>query len=279
MKAGSIKVIGKMANTIIVAILIVAALNVWMYLQQPAMIFFPVDEFYQTPPDWGLDYEDVSLTTSDGLRLHGWYLPHQDSNKVLLFFHGNAGNISHRGESLAVFHELGLNVLIIDYRGYGRSQGSPSENGVYRDARAAWDYLRQSKGFASTHIILFGRSLGGAVATRLAANVQPGALILESTFGSARDMAAAVFPLLHRLIFLRFRFNSAQVIKRVESPLLVLHSPDDDIIPYRQGRRVFEAANEPKRFVKMRGDHNSGFVQSQPAYKSELNEFIVKSIP
>lgn len=268
-----------MINAILVAILIVAVLNAWIMLQQPRMIFFPVEEFYQTPSDWGLDYEDVTLTAKDGTRLHGWYLPHQGSSKALLFFHGNAGNISHRGESLAIFHRLGLNILIIDYRGYGRSQGKPSENGLHEDARAAWHYLTQVKGFNKANIVVFGRSLGGAVAAQLAAEVQPGALILESTFSSARDMAAEVLPLMHHVIFMRFRFNTQQVVKQVKSPLLVLHSIHDDIIPYHQGRKIFEAANEPRRFVRMQGDHNSGFTQSQLIYESALGEFIAKAVP
>jgi hypothetical protein len=249
-------------------------LNGWMYLQQPGMIFFPYSRVTETPVAWGLEYEEVWLETSDGLHLHGWYIPNQESEKVLLFFHGNAGNIAHRGDSVAIFHGLGLNVFIFDYRGYGRSEGTPNEQGLYRDARAAWAYLTQDRGFHGEDVILFGRSLGGAVATRLATEVQPAGLILESAFSSARDMADQVFPVLSRLVFLRFRFNVAAQIKKVHCPVLVLHSPDDEIIPYRQGEKVFAAANEPRVFFQMTGDHNYGFLRSQPAYGQALGAFI-----
>ena len=129
-----------MVNTLIVAVSALIALNGWMYLQQAAMTFYPERALGATPASWGLAYEDVFLSAQDGVRLHGWYIPRQGSKRVLLFMHGNAGNISHRGESIAVFHRLGLNVLIFDYRGYGKSHGSPSERGLYQDAAAAWHY-------------------------------------------------------------------------------------------------------------------------------------------
>jgi fermentation-respiration switch protein FrsA (DUF1100 family) len=229
--------------------------------------------------DWGLPYQDVNLTTADGIQLHGWYIPHADSSKVLLFFHGNAGNISHRGASIAIFHRLGLNVFIIDYRGYGKSQGDPDEAGLYRDADAAWQYLTQEKGVDKDNIIIFGRSLGGAVATRLAAEVHPAALILESTFSSARDMAKSLFPIIYRLLIFRYRFNSMGRIKQINCPLLVMHSPDDEIIPFHVGEKLFNAANEPKRLIKMKGDHNNGFLLSQPAYEQSLRAFINTHMP
>ena len=265
---------GNIVGGLSVILIGVLLLNGWMYLQQGAMIFFPGRSLIATPATWRLDYEDVFLNTEDGVRLHGWYIPRQDSDRVLLFLHGNAGNISHRGESIAVFHRLGLNVLIIDYRGYGRSQGSPSEQGLYRDAAAAWHYLIDTRGFESKDIILFGRSLGGAVAARLASEVQAGALILESTFSSARDVASYLFPFLSRLMVLRYRFDTAGYLHSVASPLLVLHSPEDDIIPFYLGEKVYLAGGEPKAFVKMQGDHNSGFLQSQPRYEQELGRFI-----
>jgi fermentation-respiration switch protein FrsA (DUF1100 family) len=266
------------ASGIIVALVALLVLNGWMYLQQPHMIFLPYRQLDQTPADWGLAYEDVSLEALKGPRLHGWYIPHQGSRRALLFFHGNAGNISHRGESVTIFHRLGLNVFIFDYRGYGQSAGKPAEAGLYEDARAAWSYLTRERGFAPENIVLFGRSLGGVVASQLAADVQPGALILESTFSSARDMAHAVFPVLSRLIVLRFRFNTVAYIKDVTCPLLVVHSPDDEIIPFRLGEKIYQAARAPKALVRIRGDHNTGFIVSQPAYEDALAEFILTQV-
>jgi fermentation-respiration switch protein FrsA (DUF1100 family) len=153
-----------------------------LYLLQPSMVFLPSPDIEETPSNWGLAYEDLWLRTGDGVRLHAWYLARPGARQVLLFFHGNAGNISHRRASLEIFHWLGLDVLILDYRGYGRSAGRPTEAGLYLDAAAAWDYLVKTRGVAPSDIVVFGRSLGGAVAARLAADARPGALILESTF-------------------------------------------------------------------------------------------------
>ncbi len=264
----------RMIQSILLLLFGLALLNGCMYLQQSSMMFFPYATLDQTPAAWGLTYEDVFLDTDDGVRLHGWYIPRQGAKRTLLFFHGNAGNISHRGDSVEIFHRLGLNVFIFDYRGYGKSQGKPDEKGLYQDASAAWRYLNNEREFSQDDIILFGRSLGGAVAAKLAAEVQPGGLILESTFSSARDVANAVFPILSRMIFLRFDFNTTSHVRRVACPVLVLHSPNDEIIPFRLGEKVFQAANEPKSFVKMRGDHNSGFITSQPDYERTLGAFV-----
>ena len=263
-----------MIKNILLIMLGVALLNSCMYLQQSSMVFFPSATLVQTPEQWGLEYEDVFLESEDGVRLHGWYIPQSGSKLTLLFFHGNAGNISHRGASVEIFHRLGLNLFIFDYRGYGKSQGTPDEKGLYKDARAAWRYLIDERGFEPKDIIVFGRSLGGAVAAELAAEVQPGGLILESTFSSAKDVADVILPVVSRLIILRYDFNTAAHIKRVTSPVLVLHSPDDEIIPFDLGERVFEAANEPKTFVRMRGGHNNAFLMSQPDYERALGAFV-----
>ncbi len=268
-----------MLGSVATSLLVLVLFSSLLYLQQPSMIFFPYREHASTPAEWGLEYDDVSLKAQDGTRLHGWYIPRQESDQVLLFFHGNAGNISHRGESVAIFHRLGLNVFIFDYRGYGHSQGKPSEEGLYEDARAAWHYLTVTRGIDKADIIIFGRSLGAAVATKLASEVQPRALILESTFSSARDMAKAIFPILSYVAIWRFKFDTADYIRGVTSPLLVMHSPEDEIIPFQLGEKVYQAANEPKRFVSIKGDHNTGFLRSQPAYERALGEFILSHVP
>jgi uncharacterized protein len=263
-----------MLSSIFILLVVLLILNGWLYLQQPGMIFFPQRALDATPEDWGFDYENVSLQTEDGLRLHGWFIPRPGSDRVVLFFHGNAGNISHRGDSVAIFHRLGLNVFIFDYRGYGQSEGSPGEAGLARDAVTAWEYLQQMRGYNRDKIIVFGRSLGGTVATRLAARVKPGALIVESTFSSARDMARRIFPLVSRLIVLRYQFDTMRYIEQVKCPVLVVHSSEDEIIPYQMGQKIYQAASEPKYFLEIRGDHNSGFIQSQPDYEQGLSKFI-----
>lgn len=249
-------------------------LNGMMWFLQPGMVFYPTRTLQATPQDWGLAFEDVELTAADGVKIHGWFIPHPLATHTLLFLHGNAGNISHRGDSIAIFNRLGLSILIIDYRGYGRSAGSPSEAGLSLDALAAWNYLVDGRGIAPDRIILFGRSLGASVAAELASRVQPGGIILESGFSSARDMAHHLYPGLHRILYRRFDFDTAARLAQASAPLLVLHSPDDEIVPYALGRRLFDAAPPPKRFVDLHGDHNRGFLASQPEYARQLADFL-----
>lgn len=249
-------------------------LAIWYYLRQPAMIFFPSQTHIATPSEWGLTYEDVELVSEDGIKLHGWYLPYEGSSRTLLLLHGNAGNISHRGDSLQIFHRLGLNVLIIDYRGYGKSEGDPDEEGLYRDARAAWQYLEAEHEESMGKVVIFGRSLGGAVAAKLASEVQPAGLILESSISSARDFAATMHPLLPYLNYIRYDFDAAEAVRKVYSPLLVLHSQEDEIIPFELGKKIYQSANEPKYFQPLQGNHNSGFLQSQPQYELVLLHFL-----
>lgn len=247
--------------------------NIIVFLLQPGMLFYPYKELESTPAEWGLEYEDVQITASDAVKLHGWYLPVKGSRQVVLFFHGNAGNISHRGESLAIFNSIGLNVLIVDYRGYGKSEGSASEQGFYRDAMAAWQYLI-TQGFKSGDIIIFGRSLGGAVATQLATQVKPRALILESTFSSTRDMIDRMMPFASKFVYMRYSFNTEETIKRVTSPVLVMHSKSDEIVPYELGQKVYQAATPPKKFYQLVGGHNDGFVASMPGYRYRIKSFL-----
>ncbi len=263
-----------MTGTLLNLVVILGLLTGALYLTQPSLVFLPTRELQETPADWGLEYEDLWLTADDGVRLHGWYLPSPGARRVLLFFHGNAGNISHRGASIEIFHRLGLDVLILDYRGYGHSEGRPSETGLYRDAAAAWNYLVESRGIAPDRIVVFGRSLGGAVAAHLAAETHPGALILESTFSSTRDFVNLAYPVLSWLIVRRFAFNTESRLEAIRCPVLVLHSPDDDVIPYRLGQQVFQAARPPKQFVDLLGDHNGGFLLSQPRYERALASFL-----
>jgi len=264
----------RVVKNIITIFLGVALFNGFMFLQQPSMVFFPNTKIEQTPNDWGLDFEEVYFNTEDGLKLHAWYIANNQAEKTLLFFHGNAGNISHRRSSIEIFHNLNLNVLIVDYRGYGKSEGNPSEQGFYKDATAAWYHLLDERGVDASDIIIFGRSLGGVVATELAARSKPAGLIVESTFSSARDMANAMLPLVSNLVFLRYDFNVLEFIQQVNAPVLVLHSPDDEIVPFRLGKKIFNAANEPKTFVEMRGGHNTGLLMSLPEYEQTLKQFI-----
>lgn len=249
-------------------------LAAFLFVFQANYVFFPSRVMGATPADAALAYEDVSLQTEDGESLHGWFIPAAEADLTLLFLHGNAGNISHRLESLRIFHELGLNSLIVDYRGYGRSTGKPSEQGTYRDAQAAWQHLVEHRGTPPDRIVIFGRSLGGSVAVWLAAQQAAGGLIIESTPTSIPDVGAKIYPFLPVRLLARIHYNAVGLIGEVESPVLIVHSRDDEIIPYAHGERLFQTAREPKMFLPIRGDHNAGFLISGQDYVQGLQEFL-----
>lgn len=253
------------------------ALLLLLFILQPRLLYYPnlpSRDITATPEDIRLSYEPVAIVTEDRIKLDGWFIPAQDARGVLLFFHGNAGNISHRLDSLKIFNDLRLSVLIFDYRGYGRSEGRPSEQGTYRDAEAAWRYLTEQRHVPPHDIVFFGRSLGAAVATHLASRHAPKALILESAFTSVPDFAAELYPFLPARWLARFRYNTEDYLRSVDCPVLVVHGRDDEIIPYAHGERLFAAAREPKRFLEIWGGHNEGFLLSGQHYVKGLDAFL-----
>ncbi|HRQ05539.1 MAG TPA: alpha/beta hydrolase [Nitrosomonas halophila] len=247
-----------------------------LYILQPIFIYFPDNAVRMKPTGFGLSYETVTLTTADGTNINGWWLPHENPRATMLFLHGNAGNISHRLQKLQIYNRLGLSVLIVDYRGYGQSEGSPTEQGTYLDAEAAWAYLTQVRRIPARDIVLYGESLGGVIAARQASQVAAGALILESTFTSVRDMGKHYYPFLPVNLITRIHYPALEYIQAVASPVLVIHSPTDEIVPYKMGQKLFEAASPPKDFLEIKGDHNGGFLRSGELYTDGLNQFIQK---
>ena len=229
--------------------------------------------------------EDCYFGTSDGIRLHGWYCtPHRKANgssnpiaaeMVLLWFHGNAGNISYRYDMIrAMMIGIPVQVFIIDYRGYGRSEGKPTEQGLYLDARAAWDYLTNERGVSPERIIIFGKSLGGAPAIDLASQVEPAGLIVQSSFTSAREMAAVVMPLLPG-VFLHTKMDSVAKISRVRCQKLFIHSRADEVVPFELGYRLYQAAPEPKQFYEVNSaPHNSTFMVGGKRYLDAIRSFV-----
>jgi fermentation-respiration switch protein FrsA (DUF1100 family) len=265
-----------LVSILTIAISIYVVLALMLYLFQGRMVFLsnlPDRALSASPSDVGLDYEDVSLTTSDNERLHGWYIPAVDSSGVLLFFHGNAGNISHRLDSIKIFHELGLDTLIIDYRGYGQSTGKTTEQGTYLDAQAAWDYLINSRRIPADQIIVFGRSLGGAVGAWLGVQHTPAAVIIESSFSSGVDMARRIYPFMPVRLITRLQYPVVDYAGRLNCPVLVIHSRHDEIIPFAMGQAIYAAVKQHKRFLELRGDHNNGFLISQEDYIAGLKDF------
>ncbi len=268
-------------NALILAATLYGAMLLTLFLRQDSLIYYPDlpnREYEATPKDYTLPYEEVTLTTSDGIRLAAWFVPAEDPRGALLYAHGNAGNISHRLDSVRLFHDLGLSVLIFDYRGYGRSRGEPDEEGTYRDAEAAWQHLTALRGIKPEHTVVFGESLGGAVAAHLAARHRPGALILASAFTSVPDLAADLYPLLPVRWITRYRYDTRRYLQDVHAPVLVAHSREDEIIPFSHGRSLHENAHEPKQFVELRGGHNDLFLMNSEALARATEALIARHL-
>jgi fermentation-respiration switch protein FrsA (DUF1100 family) len=265
----------KMLVTIVFGLFLgYVAIIALVYIGQKRMVYFPIKEISFTPLDIGLTFKEVSLTTEDGTAISAWFVPADNERGVLLFCHGNAGNISHRLDSIRIFHDLGLSVLIFDYRGYGNSNGSPTETGTYCDAEAAWNYLTGEREYSPGRIILFGRSLGGSVASMLSTRCNPAALIIESGFTSVPDMGKKIYPFLPVRLLSRYDYNTLMNVQRTDIPKLFIHSPDDEVIPFEHGRKLFETAAGPKEFLQISGDHNYGFLNSGKVYIDGLDKFI-----
>lgn len=244
-------------------------------------IFFPFKypQGYWHPETFGLQVEDCYFKTIDGCQLHGWFVHKEDAVATLLWCHGNAGNITDRLDNLAKLVRLPVNVFIFDFRGYGRSNGSPDEKGIYLDAEAAYDFLVSRKDVEQDKIILFGRSLGGAVAVDLATKRKCAGLILESTFTSAKDMAKSAFGFIPIHLIIKTKFNSVDKISQIQVPILFLHGTSDRTVPPELGRRLFEAANNPKEFYQIHGaDHNDTYIVGGKSYFDKLLQFTQQTM-
>ena len=235
----------------------------WSWAEK-RFVFFPETEVMSTPDQAGLQYEDVELPTADGLKLHGWFLPapsgfYNRRTQTWLWFHGNGGNVGTRvGQLERAHHLLGVHQFIFDYRGYGHSDENSTERGTYQDARAALSYLQQRPEIDPGRVVYFGHSLGAAVCIELAMDNPPYGMALINPFSSIRDMTALTLPIPFAGMFVRGHYNSVQRISRVHTPLLIIHSEHDEIVPHEQGVKLYRAANRPKRFVTLRGaTHNN----------------------
>jgi len=263
------------ALAIAVAYLVVVALVV---LFQARLVYFPSRDLAATPASAGLPFEEVALAASDGVRLSAWFIPAEKPRGVVLFCHGNAGNISHRIEIAAYLRRMGLSALLFDYRGYGRSEGTPTERGTYLDAEAAWNWLVEQRGVAPRRIVAWGESLGGPIAARLATERRLGALVLQSTFTSLPDLGAQLYPWLPVRLLSRLKYPTLAYVAEARCPVLVLHSPTDEIVPCSHGRRLFDAAKEPKAFVELTGGHNDGFLLSGRPFADALEAFLARHL-
>lgn len=267
---------------IVILVLFYLLYCTFLFVAQGRLVFSPSNNMAFTPEETGLPIEEVYLS-SEGYRIVGWYMPATDSSSLrhryVLFFHGNAGNISHRVTTFETLYALGVNVLGIDYRGYGLSEGKPTEQGLYQDAETAYKWLCEEKGINPESIFLFGRSLGGAVAIELATRVPSAGLIVESSFSSVADMGALAFPLVPTRLLLRYKFDSVSKIGKVNVPVLFGHSPADNLVPYRMGRALYEQANSPKGFLELQGSHNELSYLETDSYHKTLKRFLETGNP
>jgi len=263
-------------NLLIAAAVAYALMILFVFLYQPRLVYFPQveRELTATPRAAGLDYEDVTLTTADNVKLHGWWVPSRNARGTILLMHGNAGNISHRLGYLTMFNRLGYSVLLFDYRGYGKSGGHPDEEGTYRDAEATWLHLTGTRNVAPRDIVMVAESLGGGVATWLALKYPPRALVLASTFRSVPDLGAQIYPWLPVRLLARITYDNLGRIAKVDAPVLIAHSRDDDVIPFAHGEALFAAAREPKQMLVLAGGHNDGFLFTRDAWIAAVGAFL-----
>lgn len=246
---------------------------------QSSFMYFPDNKLAATPATVGLPYERVALTTSDDVELLAWFVPSYPERAVVLLCHGNGGDIGDRVRWIELMHAMEFSVLAFDYRGYGVSEGKPSEEGTYRDAEAAWAYLVQDRGVDPSRIVIVGRSMGGAIAAHLAAEEPAGALILEAAFTRYADIAqdkAGIFPVRW---LAAFDYATIESLAKVDYPVLIMHSPGDKVVGYHHGEALFEAANPPKVFIELEGGHNDAFVRSGDAYTTGIRAFVQTAMP
>ena len=261
---------------VLISLIIFGAIGFYFFYPwvENFFVFFPDRAHEFSPKTMHLDYEEVYFKTEDNKTLHGWFFPGKAASPVLIFFHGNAGNISHRLDNVTHLLEQGFGVFIFDYRGYGKSTGRPSESGIYKDGLAAYGYLEGKKKVPPEQIILFGRSLGAAVAVEVALKRRVRALIMESAFTSTKDMAKTMplFALLSPL--LPTNYNNMEKVGRITVPKLIIHGDQDDIVPYAMGQKLFQAAKCPKFFYLLPdAGHNDTYVVGGPAYFQTLYKF------
>lgn len=261
-------------------VIIYVSLTLLLYFNQHRLLYYPdypTRQLTSTPDDIGLMYEDVKLLTEDSVMLYAWFIP-GETRATVLFFHGNAGNISHRLSTIHLLHELKLNVFIIDYRGYGNSEGTVTEQGTYYDAEAAWMYLTKTRGIKAEQIIIFGRSLGGAIGTWLAHKHSPGALIIESCFTSIPDVGAKLYPYFPVRLLSRFQYRTDEFIANAHCPILIVHSHDDELVPYEHGLHLYEKARMPKHFLKITGTHNEQSLRLGSDYAEGIKRFVSRFV-
>ncbi|MFC1570252.1 alpha/beta hydrolase [Candidatus Omnitrophota bacterium] len=260
------------------AVLLVFFLIILARLFERSNIYFPDRMIVATPSSITLPYEDVYFNSQDGVKLHGWFVPGGNPPRgTIIFCHGNAGNISHRLDIIKRLNKMGMNVFMFDYRGYGKSGSFPSEKGTYLDVLAAYEYLSTRPDVDMDRIVAYGKSLGGALSAYLAAEKDVRVVIIDSTFTSTTDMAKEIYPFLPADLVMTIKYDTLARIGDVKEPKLIIHSEDDEIVPFDHGRRIFESATEPKEFYRIRGGHNDAMFLYEDEYFDRIDEFFKKN--
>jgi uncharacterized protein len=245
------------------------------------IIFHPAKfpEGYWDPVSLGLKAQDISFQSEDGINLHGWYVPTPGARATLLWFHGNAGNLSHRLDNIQRLLPLNLNIFIFDYRGYGKSEGEPDEKGIYKDSQAAYNKVLELEGVSVDSLFLFGRSLGGICAVETALNNSARGLILESVFTSASDMSRKIMPLIPLGWAIRSKLEAINQVPELKLPKLFLHGDRDEVVPFDLGRKLYEVAADPKSFYIIQGaGHNDTYIMGGRDYYNALDGFITETL-
>lgn len=254
------------------------------YLLQEKLVFAPAPPPQRDPSSLGFSFQNLELATDDGARVHAWWIPSQDARGetkmrgAVLVCHGNAGNIERRLGLAEVFARHGFGVLLFDYRGYGKSRGRPTEAGAYADAERAHAFLVREAGFTAREVVIFGESLGGAVGIELALRRPSAGLVVENTFTSIPDIGAQRYPWIPVRWLARVRFDSAAKMQRLQVPLLVVHSPDDEVVPIAHGKLLFERASEPKEFIETRGVHSAGGFLQTKEWRDRVCTFVDRAL-
>ena len=270
----------KSALRITIAALIGGTLFLMIFEKQ--LIYYPATAVDVTPKALGLPFDEVTIDVEPGVKIHGWFIKgsKEPSVATILFSHGNAGNIADRLDRVLSWRDLGVDFLLYDYRGFGRSTGAPGEEGTYRDGRAAHDYLVKTRGIEAKRLVLMGESLGCAISIQIALDRPAAGLVLEAPFASIPHMASAIYPFLPAKFFVRTRYDNLEKIPRVRMPLLVVQGTRDEVIPVAQGKMVFGAAPSPKQYLAIEGaHHNDVYVIGGTQYKSALSDFLARVVP
>lgn len=248
-----------------ITLVIYLIICLYIYINQSKYMYHPSNNIERDPSSFGINFDQVTLITEDGVKIVGWFIPAKPSNNsitnhtyTILYCHGNAGNISEHLEIAIELIKMNYNVMLFDYRGYGLSEGKPTEIGTYLDAMSTWKYLTENRGIESNKIIIYGWSLGGSIAAWLATKTKPYALILESTFASAKIMAHRMFPYLPTKLLCRYNYNTMEYVKNIQCPVLVAHSPQDKTVPFEDSFTILANIQTEKEFVRLKGGHNDG---------------------